>query len=211
MRSRSALISGPDAGQAAALKAGFELSSSDYFTWLNADDLLTPGALHRAVAALRDSGAGLAYGDYLVLHESTGAIVYKPKVSFDRFICGLSYCMVPQPGAVFRRDAYEQVGGIDPEFAYSMDFDLFLRLGLAFPSVHIPTPQSIFRVHRESKSSADSEHFGDEDERIRRKVFGTAWDSRQRRVLQMTALVKLAALFARERRNVPLRKDRSFA
>lgn len=210
-REISSLVSGPDGGQAAALKAGFESSTSDYLTWLNADDWLTPGALDRAVTTLRESGAGLAYGDYLVLHESTGTIAYKPKVSFDRFVCGLAYCMVPQPGAVFRRDAYEAVGGIDPEFSFSMDFDLFLRLGMQFPAVHIPAPQSVFRVHGESKSSAQSDLFGGEDEQIRKRLFGAAWESRGRKGLHALALLTLAARFARERRHVPLRKDQSFA
>lgn len=210
-REISSLFSGPDGGQAAALVAGFGRSTSEYLTWLNADDWLTPGALERAVAALRDSGAALAYGDYLVLHESTGTITYKPKVAFDRFVCALAYCMVPQPGSVFRRDAYEAVGGIDPGFSFSMDFDLFLRLGMQFPAVHIPAPQSVFRVHEESKSSAQSDLFQGEDEQIRQRLFGSAWESRGKQGLHAFALVALAARFARERRHLPLRKDRSFA
>ena len=41
----------PDGGAAAALKEGFDASSSAIFGWLNADDVLLPGAIESALAA----------------------------------------------------------------------------------------------------------------------------------------------------------------
>ena len=46
--------SGPDGGQAAAINAGFSHTQGEIMGWINADDLLLPGALQFVGAFFRD-------------------------------------------------------------------------------------------------------------------------------------------------------------
>jgi hypothetical protein len=70
-------------------------------------------------------------------------------------------CYLPQEAAVFRRDAYERVGGVDRTFSFAIDYDLWLRLlddGSSFLSV--PAVVGMFRRHPQQKSIAQWEDVG---------------------------------------------------
>src|SRR4051812_44065291 len=43
-----------DAGQADAIATGFEMATGEVLCWVNSDDILLPGALHRVGAFFRD-------------------------------------------------------------------------------------------------------------------------------------------------------------
>src|SRR5687768_1254630 len=63
-RDRLRFMSSPDAGQAAAINRGFDLTSGEIFAFLNADDTYLPGAVAAAVQGfLRHPQAGVIYGD----------------------------------------------------------------------------------------------------------------------------------------------------
>ena len=72
---------------------------------------------------------------------------------FDKDTLRVS-CFLPQECAVFRRDAYDLAGGVDPSFAFALDYDLWLRMldrGSHFLS--IPPVVGLFRVHSGQKTS----------------------------------------------------------
>ena len=48
-------IIGPDEGQTDALAKGFSKATGEIFAWLNADDVLEPGALKRVVDVFTDN------------------------------------------------------------------------------------------------------------------------------------------------------------
>lgn len=57
-------ISETDSGQSEAINKGFARCTGDLFNWINSDDILFPGALHRiAEAFLRHPDAALIVGD----------------------------------------------------------------------------------------------------------------------------------------------------
>lgn len=65
----------PDQGQTDALIKGFAAASGDIFGWLNADDILEPGALRRLAAEFEARpDAALVSGSALLIGP-TGAIV----------------------------------------------------------------------------------------------------------------------------------------
>jgi hypothetical protein len=64
-------------------------------------------------------------------------------------------CYLPQESALFRRAAYDRAGGLDRRMAFTLDYDLWLRMlasGSRFLS--IPTVVGLFRVHEAQKTSA---------------------------------------------------------
>lgn len=161
-----------DRGQADALRKGFALARGEVLGWLNADDVYLPGAVTAAVAALGPSAAGLAYGGYRVLHESGEVAFEVPPHPFDFDMLLDAKNFVPQPSAYFTREAYETVGGIDPGYHYALDYDLWIRIGRAFPVVMIDGILSGFRFQAESKSVTAADRFYPEMRQISRRNGG---------------------------------------
>ena len=60
---------GPNRGASAARNRGTELARGEFIQYLDSDDLLTPDAIARRVAALQRSGADVAYSDWERLVE----------------------------------------------------------------------------------------------------------------------------------------------
>jgi GT2 family glycosyltransferase len=58
--------------------------------------------------------------------------------------------LIPQPSAVFRRDAFEKVGGLSRNYEFAFDFDLFLKLTKLGKSVFIDAITSSHRWHETS-------------------------------------------------------------
>lgn len=120
----------PDDGQSDAIRQGFARSRGEILTWLNADDVLSPGAVKRAVLELeRSQDIGLVYGRGVILDEDskeTGPFAGIEPFNLWRLLHTLDYVL--QPAAFFRRSAYEAVGGLDPDLCWAMDWDLWIRL-----------------------------------------------------------------------------------
>jgi glycosyltransferase involved in cell wall biosynthesis len=203
--------SAPDKGQSDAIHRGFQRGRGNIMAWLNSDDTYEPGALARVARAFAENpNAVCVYGDYYVLYPD-GSKVLKPKVSFDFNIALYAYLMIPQASAFWRREVYEEVGGLNLDLHYSMDWDLFLRIGRRYPDrfVHIPEPLSTFRVHADSKSVSKREAFRKENRFVRGQFTG---DPRWRRKLkEKFHLARVEWKYLTERGTLILKKDRTKA
>ncbi|HEX7277689.1 MAG TPA: glycosyltransferase family 2 protein [Acidimicrobiales bacterium] len=147
-------VSEPDRGQSNALNKGFAMATGEIVTWLNADDLLFPGAVEAAVDGLRSApGAGWVYGD-LEVRRGDERWVTKPPPRLTDASFGRGN-VISQPGTFFLASALEQVGGIDEDFHLTMDFELWLRLLAAkVGAVYVPVPLAAFEVHEGSKTGS---------------------------------------------------------
>jgi len=126
------LNSGPDGGQAAAIKQGKSLVSGDIVAWLNADDYYFPYALEKVAAAFeKDPSLDVVYGNAVHV-DSDGFFqsYFFPIQEFDRRDLTRS-CFICQPACFVRRQAYEKIGGLDSKLKYTMDWDLWHRLSLS--------------------------------------------------------------------------------
>jgi len=59
---------------------------------------------------------------------------------------------IAAPAPLFRKDAAAGVGGLDPDLWYATDWDLWLKLAAAGPTVYHPRPLTAFRIHTASQS-----------------------------------------------------------
>ena len=126
------LESGPDGGQAAAIKKGKTSVSGDIVAWLNADDYYFPGALDRVASVFeKNPHVDVVYGDAVhVTAEGYFSSYFPPVQSFNPRDLTRS-CFICQPTCFVRRKVYERIGGIDATLKYTMDWDLWHRLSLA--------------------------------------------------------------------------------
>jgi glycosyltransferase involved in cell wall biosynthesis len=155
-------ISEPDRGQADAVNKGFRMARGEIFGWLNSDDLYVPGAIRAAVELILESKCGLVHGGWRRIDAEGRTINEVPAVPFD-LRRQLDYAnLVAQPGALFTREAFEAVGGLDVSYRYAMDYELFLRIGKRFHVGHTDRILGVYRYHPESKTVAESSGFVDE-------------------------------------------------
>jgi glycosyltransferase involved in cell wall biosynthesis len=145
-------LSERDKGQTDALMKGFRLAKGDFFAWLNSDDTYLPGALQVIADFFSNRPEiGLVYGDARYC-DMAGAIIGNfrteeydlNKLAWFNFIC--------QPSAFFLREAFEMAGGLDESLNYSLDYDLWVRIGKLFPCRYLPVTLSLYRLHETSKT-----------------------------------------------------------
>jgi glycosyltransferase involved in cell wall biosynthesis len=148
-------ISEPDQGYADALAKGFRRAKGDILCWINAGDLLLPGALDAARRALEETGADMIFGDDFYIDENSRVIQFSRGYVRDLRTAMLYGGWTPLQDACFwRRDLYERVGGIDASLRYAADYDLFLRMALHGKTAYVPIAFSAFRRHGGQKSIA---------------------------------------------------------
>jgi len=148
-------ISEPDGGQTDAIAKGFALTEGEILGWLNADDLLLPGALRRVAATFEGRPAtALVYGRGRILDEEQGALApFTGTEPFDlwRLVHYSDYIL--QPAAFFRRQAYDRVGGLDRDLSWSMDWDLWIRLASQFGVRYLPEELAVSRCWKGTKTA----------------------------------------------------------
>lgn len=119
---------GPDDGQTDAIMSGWARLDGDILGWLNADDMLLPDALERAALAFRrNPEAGVVYGESQIVSEDGAFSGFHWNVGPPGDTL-LTNCNISQPSCFFRREAYDDAGGLDPTLHYTMDWDLWVRL-----------------------------------------------------------------------------------
>ncbi len=128
-------ISEKDRGQSDAINKGFEMASGDILAWLNSDDTYTPGAFATVAEAYRQGPFKWCFGNCKNIDEQDREIrklITRYKIfESKRYSCRrlLSKDFISQPAVFFTRNVYQEVGLLDLNCHYSMDYDYWLRMG----------------------------------------------------------------------------------
>ncbi len=118
---------GPDKGQSDAIIEGWVNLPGDILGWLNADDALYPGALGEAAKKFDDApGTDLFYGHSVIVNDDDVIEGYHWAVEppSDMILAG---DIISQPSCFFRRSKLDEIGGLDRELHYTMDWDIWVR------------------------------------------------------------------------------------
>ena len=152
-------ISEPDRGLSDAVNKGIRMARNDVVGWLNADDVYLPGALARAGREFaRDPEALWVTGPCLIVgadgEEIRSAVTRYKNLFLRRYSYRLHLVQnfVSCPSTFVRRSAFDRIGVLDERFKYSMDYDLWLRLGRLRPPVVVDEPLASFRMAEGSLS-----------------------------------------------------------
>ena len=156
---RLAWVSGKDRGQSDAINKGFEKASGDILAWLNSDDTYEPNALSEVAKQYEKHRFQWSFGNCINIDESDREIrraIKKYKVfeskrySYNRL---LSKDFISQPAVFFTRNVYQEIGPLDLNCHYSMDYDYWLRLGKKYSPIYINKFLANFRWQKGSKNS----------------------------------------------------------
>jgi glycosyltransferase involved in cell wall biosynthesis len=141
-----------------------EWADGDYALVLSADDMLTPGALARAVGFMdANPEVGLTYGDAIrttapdfasveVLPEYVVEVT--PGVAFIEASCRALSTGVETVTAVVRTSVQHAVGGYRKELPHAGDQEMWLRFASVSAIGRVHAPQGFYRRHVANMSNA---------------------------------------------------------
>jgi GT2 family glycosyltransferase len=123
----------------------------EYITWIGDDDLLAPGSLSFARGELsKPEKPVLVFGHCQYIDSEGKDVLVKRSGIWAVPLLRFGPQLIPQPSAVFRRDAFEKIGGLSDKFEFAFDFDLFLKLTKLGKAVFVDEILSSHRWHATS-------------------------------------------------------------
>lgn len=132
-----------DRGQSDSLNKGFAKARGEWFFWLNADDVLLPGALKRVQQLITHNSQlttllNWIAGNQVLVDEKGKVVKCSVGNGWHDWLYRHAVPHVYGPSAFFKRELFERVGGIDTSLTYCMDWDLwikFMKAGARFERI----------------------------------------------------------------------------
>jgi len=147
-------------GLSAARNTGLRESRGAFLVFLDADDLLLPGALEAGLNALRmHPQAAFVSGHYRYVKSDGSLLREHPaaRIEDDPYLALLRGNYIGMNATVmYRRDVLVSVGGFDPSLRACEDYDLYLRIAREYRVYCHDRVVAAYRMH-EANMSADAE------------------------------------------------------
>jgi len=155
--SRLKVLSYPNAGACVSRNRGFAQAKGEFIAFLDADDLWTPDKLEAQLAALQaNPQAAVAYSWTNCIDEASQFLRRGNHLSINGDVYAellLSDVLENGSNPLIRREALAAVGGFDESLTGVEDWDLYLRLAVNYKFVAVPSPQVLYRISTNSRSS----------------------------------------------------------
>ena len=124
-------IFAPDDGPADGLNKGFALATGDYFGFLNADDVLLPGALSQVgLRFSRQPEVDVVSGGGYFIDENGRRLAPVVPSRMTPWLYAHGAVSIFQQGTFFRADCFRRVGGFNPDNKTCWDGELMLDMAL---------------------------------------------------------------------------------
>jgi glycosyltransferase involved in cell wall biosynthesis len=146
------LITPAPQGVSAKMNLGFSKARGDIICWLNADDYHLPGAVTKAVEALKSNPeAGMVYCNLLQVDEH-GVEIHRERTKQASLRDMLHHNYVPLESAFVRREALERVGPVNMRYPLVQDWEWFIRITELCPILWVDDWWSVNRVQSGQRS-----------------------------------------------------------
>jgi GT2 family glycosyltransferase len=187
------IVDDPGQGLAHAINTGINglPNTVKNATWLGDDDRLVQGSLQKISKYLETkSDAVFVFGQCQYIDANGQKLWLNKSGKWAELLMLCGPQLIPQPGSLFRRSSFEQVGGLDEGLKWAFDLDLFLKLRKVGKFVFLNEPLAEFRWHEGSLSVGSRQGSVDEASKVRRRYLPTGvrqlsviWEPLLRRVI----------------------------
>ena len=158
------IIFEPDTGPADGLNKGFAYATGDILGYLNADDILLPGALSQVNDFFQaNKDVDVVSGHCYIIDENGNRLLKKfsnklTKSSFSNRRYAIGYSILIQQSTFFKKELFDTINGFDTDFKVMWDAALtvdFIKANARFKVVN--AYWSCFRVYPESISGSGTQ------------------------------------------------------
>ena len=166
------IIDDPGIGLARAINEGIRNFPAEIqsVSWLGDDDRLTTQSLSKASRTLEiESSAVFVFGQCQYIDGAGNPLWLNKSGKWTELLMLYGPQLIPQPGSLFRRSSFEQVGGLDESLKWAFDLDLFLKLRKVGKFGFLSEPLAEFRWHEGSLSVGSRQGSVDEASKVRRQ------------------------------------------
>ena len=127
--------------------------SIEYVSWLGDDDSLLPGAIEAQVEILdSDTNVVATYGKCQYIDAQGNDLIIQRSGQFAVSLLSWGPNLIPQPGGLFRRSAWEKLNGLENVFSQAFDTDLFLRIEEIGDVRYVEKTLANYRWHEDALS-----------------------------------------------------------
>ncbi len=137
----------PQSGQAKAKNVGIRAATGEFVGFLDADDLWVPDKLERQLPLFDRPQVGVVYSNHLNIDGEGRALPTswaEPRTGWvtnelfiENFVTGMT--------AIVRRECFDRVGLFDESMAMGIDYDLWLRISVAYEFAHLDYQTYLYR------------------------------------------------------------------
>jgi glycosyltransferase involved in cell wall biosynthesis len=125
-------VSEPDRGQSDAINKGIARATGEVFNWINADDYLEKGALHLVASEFQKRNVDILCTNTMLFNEKGNIRINgEDRMNLDWFNL-VNSTGLNQMGMYWSLSCIKELQGVNPDFHYSMDLDLFKRYLLTY-------------------------------------------------------------------------------
>jgi glycosyltransferase involved in cell wall biosynthesis len=148
-------ISEPDHGQSDAINKGFKRARGTILAWLNSDDVYEPGAIRAAVEYFKKhDDVALLYGEGDIIDEHGKKLRrFGATQPFDLWTLIYIWDYIMQPTTFFKREALQEVGYLDENLNWCMDWDLWIKIAKRFKVGYMDRVLASSREYADTKTS----------------------------------------------------------
>jgi glycosyltransferase involved in cell wall biosynthesis len=147
-------VSEPDRGQSHAINKGFHKTTGEIVAWINSDDLYTRDSFMNVGRYFTNNpDMDMVFGDCALIDDrgnQTGRLEAPYEFSLKQLIETGDF--IPQPSVFFTKKALKESGGLNESLHYSMDYELWIKIGLSHRVGNIHTLLSAFRKQPNQKT-----------------------------------------------------------
>jgi glycosyltransferase involved in cell wall biosynthesis len=198
-------LSEKDRGQSDAINQGLRMAQGEVAAYLNADDALAPGSLQKVKDFFeRHPDQKLLTGQCRIIDEN-GREIRKAITGYKNLLLRspsfenlLKENFISQPATFWRRELHRELGFLNEELHYAMDYDLWCRIAAKYPISVTKDHLADFRWYRQSKSGGGYDAQFREEYRIALKYLrGRPWLKLIHRLnmIKITAAYRLWSAF----------------
>jgi len=159
-------VSEKDSGQAEGINKGLQHAQGSLVAWLNSDDTYLPGAISKAVASFQQfPSAALIYGDVMAV-DALGNPIHQMRTGNWQLADLMEFHILNQPAVFMNGTVLRRAGGLDRNYHFLLDHQLWLRLAVSGRMIHVAENWATGRFHAGAKNVAAAPRFGEEAYRI---------------------------------------------